>query len=58
MLPKEFSDRTKQVGNTALEGTFRYDTKKAEKMKELCESIYLANEPEFQEVFVGHMNFS
>ena len=58
MLPKEFSDRTKQVGNTALEGTFRYDTKKAEKMKELCEPIYLANEPEFQEVFVGHMNFS
>lgn len=55
MLPKELEGKIVQVGNTALEGAFRYERKKAERIIELCQPIYLANESEFQEVYVGNM---
>ncbi len=55
MLPKELKCKMVQVGNTALEGAYRYERKTAERIIELCQPIYLANEPEFQEVYVGNM---
>jgi len=55
MLPKGLEGKIVQVGNTALEGAFRYEREKAERIIELCQPIYLANESEFQEVYVGNM---
>lgn len=58
MLPRELEGKMEQVGNSALEGAFQYDDKEAERIIKLCKPIYLANEPEFQEMYVGNMNLS
>lgn len=55
MLPKELESKIEQVGNTSLEGAYRYDVVNSKKMIELCKPMYLANAPEFQEVYVGNM---
>lgn len=62
LLPKEFAGKVTTVGNTSLKGTKEYllgsvPVEVLNEMKQVCEEIYLSNDPEFQRLFMENMNF-
>jgi len=65
LLPKELGERTRAVGNSALAGAIEFGRNfLIQNAKEEClldpvriESFNLAEEKEFQETYIGYMNF-
>lgn len=56
LLPPELRDRTITVGNTALEGAFRY-SEEADRIPALTETFQLAEQENFAESYLNFMNF-
>lgn len=62
MIPRAFAGKIKAVGNASLLGTkeivnARITPDELGEIKSICKEIYLANEKDFQEIFLGSMNF-
>lgn len=61
LFPAELTDRVEAVGNTSLAGAFLYGRnsgqKDGERIQEICRAINLAGQPEFEEIYLSHLNF-
>ncbi|MGN0343194.1 MAG: ASKHA domain-containing protein [Roseburia sp.] len=62
LLPSEFAAKTKAVGNSSLQGCMDYCAKKdaPQRMQRMIEAsceINLAQEPEFETIYLSHMGF-
>lgn len=60
LIPKEFSNRISAIGNSCLYGMRRNNVIDKENIKNLCEHtkvLNLAEEEEFQNLYIEHMNF-
>lgn len=62
LLPKEFSDKVRTVGNSSLLGAVKYLTEsnapeRLEHLIQSAEEIKLSNDSDFNELFIAYMNF-
>lgn len=62
LLPKEFQGKIKTLGNSSLSGAMKYiyDESGQETCEEIVrrgEEIHLANDPDFQDLYLEHMFF-
>ena len=62
LLPEEFADKIKVIGNSSLAGAIQYLTdddarKKVEKIKLISKEIELANDKGFNDLYMDHMFF-
>lgn len=62
LFPSDFSGKVQLIGNASLYGTKQIlrrmvTDKDLSEVVFFCEEIYLANEKEFQDIFMNHMNF-
>lgn len=60
LFPEKLTDRVKAVGNTSLAGAFLYGRnsgkREAAQAKKICRAINLAEHPDFQPVYLEHLN--
>lgn len=66
LIPEELEDKVISVGNSSLEGSFLYGkkwiknkkTQALEQIVKSCETINLANEPEFHKMYINAMELT
>ena len=60
LFPKELKEKVKAVGNTSLAGAFLYagsGGRQAGEVRRICEAVNLAQDPDFEPIYLEHLNF-
>lgn len=60
LFPAELREKVKAVGNTSLAGAFVYgrsDKTEAEEIRRISRAVNLAQEPDFETLYLEHLNF-
>ncbi|MCR5106542.1 MAG: ASKHA domain-containing protein [Lachnospiraceae bacterium] len=63
LIKKELAEKVLLMGNTSLMGLSRYvsnceDRSTIDSLKNKCSELILANDPDFQDMYLDHMSFS
>ena len=63
LLPKQLEKRMVAIGNSSLAGAVRYTIDpdfpaRLDKLAGMAQEIHIANQEEFQELYIQHMNFT
>jgi uncharacterized 2Fe-2S/4Fe-4S cluster protein (DUF4445 family) len=63
LLPKQLENRMVAIGNSSLAGAVRYTIDpdfpaRLDKLAGMAQEIHIANQEEFQELYIQHMNFT
>lgn len=60
LFPRELEGRVEAAGNTSLEGAFLYGRnggrEEAERVRTICHAINLAEHPDFEGIYLEHLN--
>ncbi len=63
LLPEQLKEKMVAIGNSSLAGASRYTIDqefpdRLDKLAEMAQEIHIANQEEFQELYIQHMNFA